>query len=132
MILWRGRCPVLEGVSGITALINTLEMLLNSPLYSGSEETIASSERESAQRLKQVVEEEINSLSEMPNSILNLIDQMPNDLEKEVLLFRYFKGEDWIEISDITGFSVSHLYKISNKAITSFEEIYSMKAGETA
>lgn len=132
MMLWYGRCPVLEGVSRIAALIQTLELLLESPLYSGSEETIATSEREPAQRLKRAVEEEINSLSEQPNFILNLIDQIPNDLEKEVLLLRYFKGDDWIEISDKTGFSVSHLYKISNKAIISFEEIYSMKAGETA
>lgn len=53
--------------------------------------------------------------------ISDKIEQMKNEDEKDVLMYRYIKRMKWEKISDKMGFDVRQIYNIHGKALTHFE-----------
>lgn len=53
--------------------------------------------------------------------IMNKIEQMDDEDEKDILTYRYIKLMKWEDISEKMGFSQQHMHKIHAKALKSFK-----------
>lgn len=52
--------------------------------------------------------------------IARQIEKLRSENEKDVLFYRYIKGLEWYEISEMMGYSVRQIHRMHGKALESF------------
>lgn len=50
-------------------------------------------------------------------NVLDIIELIPDETEKELLTYRYLKGYTWEKISDMMQYSYAQVHRIHSKAI---------------
>lgn len=50
------------------------------------------------------------------------IEQLPDEQERMILSYRYIRGYTWEYISRCTGYCLTQVHRIHNKALNSFKE----------
>ena len=53
--------------------------------------------------------------------IVQQINMLHNEVEKDVLFYRYIKGLEWYEIGDKMGYSERHIHRFHGKALAHFQ-----------
>lgn len=51
------------------------------------------------------------------NSIMECINSIPDNDERDVLFYRYIKGEQWWKIAELMNYSERWIYKLHGKAL---------------
>lgn len=53
--------------------------------------------------------------------LINKIESMKDESEKDLLTYRYINGLKWQEIANKMGYSLQHIHRIHKKAVCNFK-----------
>lgn len=62
-------------------------------------------------------------INETVNRIMNYLDAMENELEKEILIYRYIRGMSWEDIQETIHYERAQTYVIHGRALLSFNKL---------
>lgn len=63
---------------------------------------------------------QLKEKNEICKTIMNQVNQMESEIEKNILLLKYISGYTWEEISEMTNYSLRQVYNIHNYALKHF------------
>lgn len=64
--------------------------------------------------------EQLGEKKQICKRIVKSVSQMDSEIEKNILLLKYISGYTWEEISEMTNYSLRHVYNIHNHALKHF------------
>lgn len=64
-----------------------------------------------------VVLQQIADLKQDQKNTMALINSLDNELQRKVLIERYYNGYNWDKVADNLGYSRVYLYKVHKKAL---------------
>lgn len=102
----------LKNLHSINMLIESLERLLEC-------------DREEFKNFPRLLEElghnevlqQIAELKQDQKNTMALINSLDNELQRKVLIERYYNGYNWDKVADNLGYSRVHLYKVHKKTL---------------
>ena len=112
----------LKNLHSINMLIKSFERLLKCDReeFKNFPELLEGLEQDSLQ--------EIAKLKRQKLEIESLINSLDNELQRKVLIERYYNGYDWDKIADILGYSRKYLYKVHRKALEQLAYFFDNKS----
>ena len=73
--------------------------------------------------LEKDIEKHIQKLTAYESIALQLITKLPEPIHQSVLIARYIEGKKWDTISIDLSYSIAHVYKLHNAALSEFVRI---------
>ena len=71
-------------------------------------------------KLKKEIMDRMQEQKQICHDVMNSIEKMQDEKEKECLKLRYILGLTWDEIAEKMGYSRVHIHRIHNRALINF------------
>lgn len=113
----------LEYIIGASGISYSPDKVQSSPRQDGLEMAVINN-LEKRDKIMREIQNSINTMIEMQNKAVDLINQIESERQKEILMLRYIELRSWSDIMDIRQVDdISSMHKLHNRAIQSLQKV---------